>query len=82
MLLLVLVDTSSANIPIDTIVNIVETLGLSSMSKLSDSVPELNQVESDHIEDCYSSAVGNGTIDVFAGNAGLIIHQIVVSRLV
>ena len=80
LLVLALAKHSVAAVSVDQIVDILEYTGVLPHSSLSASVPEMEGIDSEqeHVKRCYSSAVGNQSIDIFAGNAGLIIHQIVV----
>ena len=81
LLVLTLVDHSVAAVSVEQIVDILESTGVLPHSSLSASVPEMDGIDSEqeHVKRCYSSAVGNQSINIFAGKAGLIIHQIVVS---
>ena len=80
LLVLALVDHSVAAVSVEQIVDILDYAGVLPHSSLSASVPEMEGIDSEqeHVKRCYSSAVGNQSIDIFAGKAGLIIHQIVV----
>ena len=84
LLVLTFVDINDATLTPDKIqhiFNALNELGVLPHSGLSSSVPEMEGIDSEHehIKRCYSSAVGNQSINIFAGKAGLIIHQIVVS---
>ena len=81
LLVLVVADHSAAAVSVEQIVDILESTGVLPHSSLSASVPEMDGIDSEqeHVKRCYSSAVGNQSINIFAGKAGLIIHQIVVS---
>ena len=80
LLVLALVDHSVAAVSVEQIVDILDYAGVLPHSSLSASVSEMEGIDSEqeHVKRCYSSAVGNQSINIFAGKAGLIIHQIVV----
>ena len=80
LLVLAVVDHCNASVPVEQIVDILKSAGVLPHSSLSASVTEMDGIDSEqeHVKRCYSSAVGNQSINLFAGKAGLIIHQIVV----